>query len=73
MSQIDVGEVLKANQRPVAGGCVDVESGFQRRSHQRIEISDTTGFDNGNIGQLGERSGRDSVARDDDESQPSSL
>ena len=73
MSQVDVGQVLEAHERAVAGGGVDVERGFQRRNHQRIKIGDAAGLDDRHVGQLRERCGRDGVAGDDDEPQPGPL
>ncbi len=74
VAQVDMGEVLKAHQRAVAGGCVDIEGGLQRRHHQGIEIGDAPSLDDRHIGELGANAAAgDGIARNDDEAKPSTL
>ena len=73
VTEIDVGELLDSDERPVAGGCIDVEGRPQRRHDQRVQVSDAAGLDHRHVGQLGERRGRRRVPRDDEKPQPGPL
>ena len=70
VAQIDVGQVLEANQRPIAGRCVDIEGSLQRRHHQSIKIGNPPGLDHRHVGQLGERCRRRCVTRNDKKRSP---
>ena len=73
VAEVDVGQLVVADEGAVARGGVDVERGAQRRHDQRVEIGDPACLDHRDVGESGQHLRRHPVAGDDHEPSPGPL